>query len=304
MSKKISTAEQIKQDTKRKINKNLWAKVSKLSIGTIENKISAVNIIFKDHYKLPEKCIQIAKELADKRQPLKVRVQIAKNMIKYTSIPVGMYRPLFRILQEDKNQKIIKILTKTPLFEFAKNFQYSIFNNTMLNFLPTFLESIKNFYNVIDWEHFKKSHRISMVKILGNVKDDRTTAILGQILAEFWLDVFIKNIFHNSKEILDFGFDKKRKILFGLKVLKSTTNNDLKKLDDIRGEYAHNFVADPKKVLGHLEKMDCYKNMKFGKNSKNNNRIKKCTIKLVSDMMDLEERFIIDVKKKEKPKTN
>jgi len=302
MSKKITTAEQYRKLFERKINKKLWERVTKLSKGTTENKISAVNIIFKEHYKLPEECIQIAKELAEKSQPLKIRIQIANNMVKYPNVPFGMYSSLVTILSESNNLKINKILTKTPIFEMSKNIQKSLLNFNISNILPTFLESIQGFYGLIDWERFRKAHRASMVKILDTVKDDRTTAILGQILAEFWLDVFIKNIFHNSNEILDFSFDKKRKILFGLNFLKPTTNNDLKKLDDIRAEYAHNFIANQKNVLKHLEKMDCYKNMKFGKNSKNNNRIKKCAVKLVLDMMDLEERFIIDIKKKEKPK--
>lgn len=131
-----------------------------------------------------------------------------------------------------------------------------------------------------------------MIDVLSSSKDDRITAILGNALADYWLNILIKNKFHNSKEISQFDFDKKRKILYGLQLLKSTTNNDLNRLNDIRNEYAHNFFVKDNKILTHLKKMNCYKQMKFGKNSKNNDKIKKCTRKLVSDLMDIEEKII------------
>lgn len=265
----------------------------KLSKGTTKDKISAVDKIFKKHYSLPEESIKISKDLANKKQPQKVRLQIARNLVKYQNIPFGMYQSLFEIISKTGNEEINKIISKTPILELSQKLESII--------VPMF-KQLSDFAKKLDWEKFRKAYHISMIRDLKAVKDDRITAILSQVLSEYWLDVFIKNLFQNSQELLKFSFDNKRKVLFGLKVLKPTTNNDLKKLDDIRAEYAHNFVVDDKKVLEHLKKMDCYKNMKFGKNSKNNNRIKKCAIKLVMDLMDIEEKFVIEVNKKKKNK--
>lgn len=163
------------------------------------------------------------------------------------------------------------------------------------------LHPLLNIISSIDWQKFEKSYRLSMIASLNSVKDARITSILGQVLAEYWLDVFVKMLFQNSKEIQELSYDTKRKILFGLRIIDSNLNNDLKRLDDIRGEYGHNFVVDEKKILKLLEKINCYKKMKFGKNSKLNNRIKKCSIQIVSDLMDIESKFIIEIKKIKKP---
>lgn len=289
--KKITTIKEYRKLFARKIKPDLWKKVQKLAKGTPKNKISAINTIFKEHYSLPEDCIKISITLANKSQPLDVRLQIARNLVKYPNTPFGMYSSLFEILSKSNDENINKILEKTSYFKTSQKF-YRI--------ISPLLKQISNFTKRIDWTQFKKAYHVSMLRDLNAVKDDRITAILSQVLAEYWLNLFIKNSFQNPKELSKLSFDNKRKILYGLQILKPTTNNDLKKLDDIRGEYAHNFIVDEKKVLQFLKQMDCYKQFKFGKNSKNNNRIKKCAISIILDLMDIEEHFIIEINKKKK----
>ena len=290
-NEKISSIKNNRKLFERKTDSELWTKVKNLSKGTITNKISAADIIFKNYYRLPEESIEIPKQLADKKQPLKIRLHIAENLIEYPNIPSGMHETLLQILSVNNNDQITKIISKSSLVELSRQFQ-----NDLLPFVKQIRDIVKN----IDWVKFQKMYHVSMIQNLNAVKDDRTTAILSQVLAEYWLNMFMKSFFQNSQELLKLSFDNKRKILFGLKILKPTTNNDLKKLDDIRSEYAHNFKVDDKKILKILEKMDCYKNIKFRKNSKNNNRIKRCAIKLILDLMDTEKEFIIKVLKKKK----
>lgn len=281
---KTSTAEQYKKYLSRNVDQILWEKTKKLSKGTTKDRISAVNIIFKNHYSLPKECILISKKLSYKNQPLKVRLQIAHNLNKYMNVPFEMFNSVTSNLQEDNNKELINILVENPIYKTTLKFQ-NIFS-------PIIKKISNNFISLIDWKKFRKAYEFSMLKSVNRGKNGRNTAILGQVLAEYWLDKLIKNIFQNSKKISDFGFDKKRKILFGLNVLNSNTDNDLKKLDDIRSEYAHNFVVNNEKVLNSLEKMNCYKNMKFRKNSKNDFKVKKCIIKLILDLMDIEEKYV------------
>lgn len=294
MAEKITTAKEYRKSIRRKINAELWKKVKKLSRGMATDKISAIDEIFKKHYTLPEECIKIAEKLSYKKQPLKVRLQVAKNLVKYENIPFRMHLSILEILaksNDDEINKIIKKLSLFPMFEELEKFA---------SLITPAINRVRELVENIDWEKFKKAHHNSMVKDLDAVKDERITAILGQVLAEYWLNMLIKSMFQNSQELLKLSFDNKRKILYGLKILKSTTNNDLKKLDDIRDEYAHNFEVDCNKVLKCLKEMDCYNNMEFDEKSEDNDRIKKCAIKLVRDLMDIEETFIIEVNKKKK----
>ena len=170
--------------------------------------------------------------------------------------------------------------------------------------LSIFSEIFKN----IDWGKFERAYRTSMVREFAKLRDERVTAILGQVLTEFWLNLFIKTLFSNSKQIQEMRFDTKRKILAGLRVINSGINSDLKLLADIRAEYAHNFVVDKKKVLKILGKMNRYKNLvrnkKLSKRNGNNVRIRKTALQLLFDLIDIEEKYVIEVQKISKAQKN
>ena len=298
---KHNTVDQIKKLGERKIDKNLWKKTKKLANGNTEEKISAVKLLFKEHYSLPKECIQIAIKLAAEHQPLNVRTEIAKNLMKYQNIPYRMYADISQILVESDNSDILNIIKNSSEFKLHKDFKADLaaLNLQVRRLLKpvavsmTMNSRIQEIMKSVDWNKFRKMQFSAMLNVLSFSKDDRITAILGQVLTEYWLDRLVKIKFHNSEKISKFGFNKKREILHGLNVLKPTTNNDLNRLNKIRDKYAHDFAVKDNEILDCLEKMNCYKQMKFNKKSKNNDRIKKCAIKLVKDLMDVENELLL-----------
>ena len=297
---KHSTANQIKKLIERKIDKNLWRKTKKLANGNTKEKIFAVKLLFKEHYSLPEECIETAIKLAAEFQPLNVRTEIAKNLMEYQNIPYGMYEGVFRILVESGNPDILNIIRNSSEFKWYKELKsdLEVLNSRVRKLsIPVAISTTLNSrtwkdIKSIDAGIFRKIHFIAMLGVLNSSKDDRSTAILGQILTEYWLDTIIKTEFHNPKEILKFDFNKKLKILYGLNMLKSTTRDDLSRLNQIRVKYAHDFSVEDNEILDCLEKMNCYKQIKFNKKSKNNDRIKKCAIRLATDLTHVEKRVI------------
>ena len=298
---KNNTANQIRKLSERKINEKLWIKTKKLANGNTEEKISAVKLLFKEHYSLPEECIQIAIKLAAEHQPLNVRTEIAKNLMKYQNIPYRMYADVSQILVESDNSDILNIIKNSSEFKLHEDFKAGLeaLNLQVRRLLKpvavsmTMNSRIQELMKSFDWNKFRKMQFSAMLNVLSSSKDDRITAILGQVLTEYWLDRLVKIKFHNSEKISKFGFNKKREILHGLNVFKPTTNDDLNRLNKIRVKYAHDFVVKDNEILDCLEKMNCYKQMKFNKKSKNNDRIKKCAIKLVKDLMDVENELLL-----------
>ncbi|NDF25795.1 MAG: hypothetical protein EB149_07440, partial [Thaumarchaeota archaeon] len=160
-----------------------------------------------------------------------------------------------RNLQTSPIMNLARNLQNSPLIAATRDLQKSMIP------ISNFVQQIAKLNTTIDLSVFRKIYHQSMIRELNAVKDERITAILGQVLTEYWLNIFIQNLFSNHSEIQRMSFDNKRKILFGLGVINSNLNNDLKRLDDVRAEYAHNFVTDKKKILGHLEKMNAYREL-------------------------------------------
>lgn len=101
---------------KGNMDSDLWDKVQQLSQKD-DGKIEAVNIIFKEQYKLPKENIELIKKLAKEEQPKSVRLQIAENLEKYGHIPFGMHVDLFKILSNDPDLDIKKALAKVSLYK-------------------------------------------------------------------------------------------------------------------------------------------------------------------------------------------
>ena len=298
---KNSTANQIRKLSERKINEKLWIKTKKLANGDTKEKISAVESLFKEHYSLPEECIQIAIKLTAECQPLNVRTEIAKNLMEHQNIPYRMHADISQILVESDNPDILNIINNPFEFKWyedlkaimkALDFQIRRFSKSV-TFSTTLNSQIRELMKLFEGNKFQKTQFNAMLSVLHSSKEARITAILGQVLAECWLGRLVKIKFNNSEKISKSGFDKNRKILQGLNVLKPTTNGDLIRLNKIRIEYAHKFVVNDNTILTYLEKMNCYKQMKFNKKSKNNDRIKKCAIKLVRILMDVENELLL-----------
>jgi len=197
--------------------------------------------------------------------------------------------------------------TLKSISELNKNIQKTY--SPLLLFSQSLQKQFSPFYktiNSIDWKSFEKAYRLSMIKEFSGLRDERITAILGQVLSEFWLNLFIKTLFSNSKKIQEMSFDNKRKILEGLGIINGGLSSDLKLLDDIRAEYAHNFNADKDKVLKILDKINRYKNLiknkKLKTNNGNNVRIRKTALEIIKDLMDIEEKYVIEVQKITKTK--
>ena len=147
-----------------------------------------------------------------------------------------MYADTFQILVESDNSDILNIIKNSSEFKWREDFKAGL---EALNLQVRRLSKpiavsmamnsrMQELMKSVDWNNFRKMQFSAMLNVLSSSKDDRITAILGQVLTEYWLDRLVKIKFQNSKEISKFGFDKKREILHGLNVLKPTTNNDLK----------------------------------------------------------------------------
>jgi hypothetical protein len=123
---------------KRNTDKKLWEQVQEYA-SSDKNKIKAVQIIFSQHYQLPEECIKLIKKLAHKEQPKGVRIQIAKNLGQVENIPFGMYTDLVSILSNDPELEIKEAIVKTQL---------AIFGETTLKYAEAFSKSLQNTFTV------------------------------------------------------------------------------------------------------------------------------------------------------------
>ena len=119
----------------RKPNNKLWEQVQKFA-DTDENKTKAVQIIFQQHYELPEESIELIKKLASKEQPKQVKLEITKNLFQNKNIPYGMYRSLMSILAEDPDIDVKSSINKTALR------QMNEFNVALMKIQPTVLSEL------------------------------------------------------------------------------------------------------------------------------------------------------------------
>jgi len=69
--------------------------------------------------------------------------------------------------------------------------------------------------------------------------DYRSNVIVSHIWIELLLECIIIKKFKNHEDLLEFDFSKKRKILFGLGIINEEINHELKILNKIRVEFAH-----------------------------------------------------------------
>ena len=166
---------------KEKLTKIYGKKPRKLANGDTKEKISAVKLLFKKHYSLPEECIQIAIKLAAEPQPLNVRTEIAKNLMKYQNIPYGMYTDVFQILVESDNSDILNIIKNSSEFKWHEKIKldFEALNLRMRKLsIPSTAHTIwnlqmKKLTKSSDWNIFQKIHLGTMLGVLSSSKDDR-----------------------------------------------------------------------------------------------------------------------------------
>jgi len=92
---------------KGKMNFDLWNIVLRQSRGTINEKIEAAELIFKNYRNLPAAADSVLKALASPTEHEDVRRSIASKMVKdKIEIPSGIYLDLLAILSNDSNQEI------------------------------------------------------------------------------------------------------------------------------------------------------------------------------------------------------
>ncbi|NDF27690.1 MAG: hypothetical protein EB153_09125, partial [Nitrosopumilaceae archaeon] len=92
-------------------------------------------------------------------------------------------------------------MTDTPTVKDVDSLQTTIKNlqNLQKSMIPisNFVQQIAKLNTTIDLSVFRKIYHQSMIRELNAVKDERITAILGQVLTEYWLNIFIQNLFSN-----------------------------------------------------------------------------------------------------------
>jgi hypothetical protein len=91
----------------RKVDDELWKRVVTLATGPEVERLTAIDILLKKHYSLPEQAVKLLKELS-KDKALAVRLKIANDLSKKESenIPYILYTDLIGLLRNDQNSEI------------------------------------------------------------------------------------------------------------------------------------------------------------------------------------------------------
>ena len=120
-------------------------------------------------------------------------------------------------------------------------------------------------------ELFKKYTAIEYLEITDAetlaALDYRSKVIVAHIRIELFLECIIIKKFKNHDDISEFGFSKKREILFGLGIIDESINHDLKILNKIRAEFAHQLNPIQGKTTNLIKKFKMYPKDKTNKKS-------------------------------------
>jgi len=95
--------------------------------------------------------------------------------------------------------------------------------------------------------------------------DYRSNILVSHLWIELFLECIITKKFKNHEDIIDFDFSKKRKILFGLGIINEDMNHDLKILNQIRVEFAHELYPIGGKLTNLIKKFKMYPKNKTNK---------------------------------------
>ncbi len=164
---------------KRNLDSELWDKVQQLSQKD-NGKNEAIDIIFKQQYKLPEDNITLIKKLAEKEQPNNVRLHIAKNLEKHDDItknlekydiPYGMYVDLFKILSKNSDPMIKKCLENTSIYKLNKSLLdgfKKIQSSTLVNSLKLLSQKYNEITKTV--QSFSKVQNTEMIKQIAEIR--------------------------------------------------------------------------------------------------------------------------------------
>jgi len=95
--------------------------------------------------------------------------------------------------------------------------------------------------------------------------DLRANILVSHLWIELLLECIIIKKFKNHEDIIEFDFSKKRKILFGLGIFNEDMNHDLKILNQIRVEFAHELYPIYGKTPNLIKKFKMYPKNKTNK---------------------------------------
>ena len=88
--------------------------------------------------------------------------------------------------------------------------------------------------------------------------DVRSKILVSHIRIELLMECIIIKKFKNHEDVNKFGFSKKREILFGLGIINQDMNHELKILNNIRAEFAHELHPLNGKVSNLIKKFIMY----------------------------------------------
>jgi len=97
--------------------------------------------------------------------------------------------------------------------------------------------------------------------------DYRSKVLVSYIRIEQLMECIIIKKFKNHKEIVEFHFSRKRKILFGLEIINEDMNHELQILNQIRAEFAHQLYPLQGKLPNLIKKFKFYPKNKTNKES-------------------------------------
>ncbi len=88
--------------------------------------------------------------------------------------------------------------------------------------------------------------------------DYRSKILVAHIWIELLMECILIKKFKNHKDIVEFGFSKKREILFGLGIINEDMNHEFKILNKIRAEFAHQLYPLQGKLPNLIRKFKMY----------------------------------------------
>jgi len=112
-------------------------------------------------------------------------------------------------------------------------------------------------------EFFDRTMAIAETEFL----DYRSKVLVSHSWIELLLECIINKKCKNHEDLIDFGFSKKQKILFGLGIIDEDMNHELKIFNKIRNVFAHEIDPMDGKVTNLIKQFKFYPKNKTNKES-------------------------------------
>ena len=112
---------------------------------------------------------------------------------------------------------------------------------------------------------YTKKEFLDLTLAESDLVDYRSKVLISHSWIELLMECIIIKKFKNHEDIIEFDFSRKRKILFGLGIINEDINHELKILNQIRVEFAHELYPLQGKLPNLIKKFKMYPQNKTNK---------------------------------------